>query len=100
MVNGISIDIFNVCDIVMAGDIHKQQSLYCGDTKVVYPSSLIQQNFGESVENHGYMVWDMNTLDAKFHEIDNDSSQFKIRIESTESLDNDTYECLNFESST
>ena len=29
--------------------------------KIVMPSSLIQQNFGENVTKHGFLLWDVET---------------------------------------
>ena len=47
-----------------AGDIHKRQEIKRGDVKIVYPGSLIQQTFGETVTQHGFAVWD---LEKKTH---------------------------------
>ena len=47
---------FDGCDIVMAGDIHKRQELKRGNVPIVYPGSLIQQTFGETVTQHGFCV--------------------------------------------
>ena len=61
--HGISMDIFDGCDCVMCGDIHKRTELDYNGIKVVYPSSTIQQNFGENISKHGYLVWDVETLE-------------------------------------
>jgi len=53
-------DLFKNCDIVMAGDIHKRQKLQFGDTLFVYSGSPIQQNFGETILEHGICVWDID----------------------------------------
>jgi len=47
---------FNAYNIAMLGDIHKHQ--YLGKNNVIcYPSSLIQQNIGEELDKHGYVLW-------------------------------------------
>jgi len=52
----------NLC---LAGDIHQYQ-LFKRNKEVfgAYPSSLFQKNFGESINNHGFIVWDID-LDNK-----------------------------------
>jgi len=71
--------VFTGCDLVLLGDIHKRQYLDKGKT-IAYAGSLIQQNFGETFENHGYMTWDMNTLKGKFHDIINDYGYYTVNM--------------------
>ncbi|AYV76419.1 MAG: putative hydrolase [Terrestrivirus sp.] len=52
---------FDGYDVVMLGDIH--QKIFMRDNKsIAYPSSLIQQNYGESydVNEHGIIKWIIN----------------------------------------
>lgn len=54
---------FNNFDIVMLGDIHEHQAFSLKGSNlenIAYPGSLIQQDYGESLEK-GYIVWDLNT---------------------------------------
>jgi len=51
--HGAELDIFEGCDIAMLGDIHKRQIFNHKGIMIAYPSSLIQQNFGENVSKHG-----------------------------------------------
>ena len=60
--SGVDGDIFSGCDFVAAGDIHKRQEIKRGDVKIVYPGSLIQQTFGETVTQHGFVVWDLDPV--------------------------------------
>lgn len=46
-------------DYLMLGDIHQQQFLD-KEKRAAYPGSLIQQNFGESLE-HGYLLWEIES---------------------------------------
>ena len=45
------------------------------------PSSLIQQNHGESIDGHGYSIWDMKTCKYTHVEIPNDFAHHTIDIE-------------------
>jgi DNA repair exonuclease SbcCD ATPase subunit len=49
----------------LLGDIHKRQvALYKGKTLYGYSGSLIQQNFGEDILDHGYLIWDLYNKDV------------------------------------
>jgi DNA repair exonuclease SbcCD nuclease subunit len=54
---------FGGYDIVLLGDIHRYQVLQESNPVIVYSSSLIQQNHGESLRNHGWCLWNVG---AKF----------------------------------
>lgn len=58
--------------------------------KVVMPSSLIQQNFGENVSGHGFLFWDVETKTFTEHDIENNTSLYTIKIKSLDDLDNNT----------
>ena len=62
---------FTGYDYVLLGDIHKHQYLD-KNKKFCYPSSLIQQNYGESLENHGYVLWNIENNTSTFINIKND----------------------------
>jgi exonuclease SbcC len=69
---------FNNYDITLLGDIHKFQYLNKNKT-IAYSSSLIQQNYGESVKNHGMLKWNIVTKESEFIEISN-SFIFKTHV--------------------
>lgn len=76
---GIKLDVFDGLDIVMCGDIHVQQTMqeYYEKGGIKYPtikysSSLIGQNYGESVDEHGILVWDLPKRTSEFVKIKND----------------------------
>ena len=48
-------------DYAMLGDIHLRQKGMYGNTLWGYAGSLVQQNYGEDLINHGYMIWDIQT---------------------------------------
>jgi len=55
------ISIFNDFDFGFLGDIHKTQALD-RNSRVWYPGSTVQQNFGESLDK-GYLLWDIESKD-------------------------------------
>jgi len=73
-------------DYSFFGDIHLRQ-FFKNKTKA-YCSSLIQQNFGESVENHGYLLWDIKNKTVKEKNIDNDYKFVNITIDTNTDYDN------------
>lgn len=58
--SNIKLSHFNHCDYVLAGDNHKRQLLKNGEMEFVYSGSPIQQDFGESVLEHGIAVWSLD----------------------------------------
>ncbi len=84
---------FNNFDMVMLGDIHEYQ-VFREDESCAYSGSLIQQNFGESIDK-GYLLWntDDNTHERKF--IMNDYGFAKIDISRGEDVD-ERIEYINF----
>ena len=89
---------FKDYDIVCLGDIHKHQFL---DEKkrIAYPSSLIQKHFGETVKNHGLILWDLKKLEGKFIPIHNDYCMINCKLEKKElvideELDLDEYKYI------
>lgn len=88
--HGSELEIFEGCDIAMLGDIHKRQSFNHKGIPIAYPSSLIQQNFGENVSRHGFLLWDVETKTFTEHDVENKSPFYQFKIKSLEDLDNGT----------
>ncbi len=86
--HGAGLDIFEGCDMVLLGDIHRRQSFNHKGIQIAYPSSLIQQNFGENVSKHGYLLWDVETKTFTEHDVDNKYSFYNFKIKSLEDLEN------------
>jgi len=64
---------FKDYDFSFLGDIHKLQFLD-KDKRIAYPGSTLQQNFGESIKNHGFLLWDIrdkDDFDVRHIEIEN-----------------------------
>ena len=53
------------------------------------PSSLLQQNFGETVTKHGFLLWDIETKEIKECDIETDYGFYQFRIKSLEDIEND-----------
>jgi len=96
MDSGISEDIFDGCKIVMAGDIHKRQEIKGKTYTIVYPGSLIQQNFGETVTQHGFASWDIENGTYKFVDLPTEYSLYRFEIESPEDIDNNKEILTNY----
>lgn len=92
---GENISHFEGCDFVLLGDIHKRQEITEGNIRCVYPGSLIQQNFGETVTKHGYLLWDLETQQYTEHEVPNDNLFFTFKITSIEDIENQTEKLVN-----
>lgn len=78
--------LFDKHDIAMLGDIHKRQDMqdYAPDENkpcIHYVGSMIQQNHGETLKNHGYSLWDLSTRGYGFHELKNDFGYFTVDIQ-------------------
>jgi DNA repair exonuclease SbcCD nuclease subunit len=86
--HGAGLDIFEGCDIAMLGDIHKRQFFNHNGIPIAYPSSLIQQNFGENVSKHGFLLWDVESKTFTEHDVENKYSYYNFKIKSLEDLDN------------
>ena len=85
--DGQDISIFDGCDFVCCGDIHLYQVMNYHGTPIVQPSSMIQQDFGESVDNHGYVIWDVQTKEHNHINLESDYGFYTIRINSIEDIE-------------
>lgn len=88
--HGAGLEIFEGCDMVMLGDIHKRQSFNHKGIQIAYPSSLIQQNFGENVSSHGFLCWDVETKTFTEHDVENKYPFYNFKIKSLDDLENNT----------
>ena len=75
-------DMFDGYDLALLGDIHKRQTMISpAGCKVVYAGSLIQQNFGETLDKHGFLVWDLNSMKYEEVDIQNDYGYYTMDID-------------------
>lgn len=88
--DGKDISIFEGCQIVMCGDIHKYQVMNHRKTPIVMPSSMIQQDFGEDPYNHGYVLWDLETKKHELKKIESDYGFYTFKIKSIEDIETES----------
>ena len=74
--SAIPLSCFHGYDAVMLGDIHRFQFL---GPRCAYAGSLISQNFSETDDDHGVLVWSSSQA-ARLHRIENDHAHKCIRI--------------------
>lgn len=77
----VSVDTFDGFDMVLLGDIHKYQVLQESNPVIVYSSSLIQQNHGESLRNHGWCLWNIEDCSHTFHELPNSYGYYTLELQ-------------------
>jgi len=76
----ITIDMFDGYDFVMLGDIHQHQ--YLDEMKrIAYAGSFIQQNYGEPLDGHGIIEWNLVDKTSKLLNIKNDYGFVVIRVD-------------------
>ena len=75
-------DIFDGFNLALLGDIHKRQEMISPKgCKVVYAGSLLQQNFGETLDRHGFLAWDLDTMTYEEIDIQNDYGYYTMDID-------------------
>jgi len=77
----VDVTTFEGYDIVLLGDIHKYQILQESNPIIVYSSSLIQQNHGETVRNHGWCLWNVEDCTHTFHELPNAYGYYTLELQ-------------------
>jgi DNA repair exonuclease SbcCD ATPase subunit len=65
-------------DITCLGDIHKHQFI---TPNIAYAGSLIQQNLGEDIKNHGLIKWDIESRRGEFIDIHNTWSYVTLYVD-------------------
>lgn len=78
---------FAGCDVVFCGDIHKRQFFEYDGGKGYMIGSLIQQNYGESVNKHGYGVFDVDSGVYDVVEVHNDHLFLEFGINGIEDIE-------------
>lgn len=94
--DGLDGDKFYGCDCVMTAHIHKRQALKRGDVEIVYCGSLIQQTFGETISQHGFVVWNVENMKYEFIDIDTDYGLYDISINNINDIEEDKEKLINF----
>ena len=76
--NSFTLDMFDGFDVVMMGDIHKRQNF--GIPHIAYAGSMVQQNHGELLEGHGYLLWDVESRTYQEFDLHNDYGYLTIDV--------------------
>lgn len=87
-------------DLLLMGDIHQYQLFYNKDKTIkgAYPSSLYQNNYGESVDKHGFILWnisDVKNIKHQLIEIENEYSYINYYLKGTGVDETIDYDNLN-----
>jgi len=87
---------FKGCDLVLCGDIHKRQVFDIPNGRKAYMiGSTIQQNFGETVKNHGYGVYEIETDQYTFVDLPNPKPFLSFYINSFNCLSEGNEKLVN-----
>ena len=83
-------------DLLLAGDIHLRQAFELPKGgKAVMIGSMIQQNFGENINHHGYGMFDMETKEYTYHDLPNEHPFLHFRIDDIEDIENENEHLVN-----
>jgi DNA repair exonuclease SbcCD nuclease subunit len=91
---------FDECDLTLCGDIHKRQVFFNKNNKpIIMVGSLIQQNYGESISEHGYCVLTLNEkndgYNYMFEDIENPIKYLTFKVTDIEDIENDEEVLIN-----
>jgi DNA repair exonuclease SbcCD nuclease subunit len=95
--SGFESDKFDGCDLVFCGDIHKRQVFNIpGGKKAYMIGSTIQQNFGETIEKHGYGIYDVEKDKYEFVNLVNPKPFLSFKLNSYDQIIDGTEKLLNY----
>ena len=98
--NGLDPGIFDGCDFVIAGHIHKRHEIKKNGVRILYCSSIRQRDMGESINGHGFVLWDIEDpedIEYKYVDIPNPNGGFyKFVVNDISDIQNDKEELLNY----
>lgn len=82
--NGYELQWFGEYPYLLLGDNHRQQINLNDNTLWGYAGSLIQQDFGESFGEHGYLLWDLENKISLHYPVLNNYGFCTIKIKDNE----------------
>ena len=94
--NGLETKHFDGIDYCICGHIHKRQKLTYNSVNMLYVGSLIQQDHGENISKHGYIILNTNTLEYEEYDIPNDNAFYTFSINSMDDIDKNIEKLINF----
>ena len=83
---------FDNLDFCLCGHIHRRQNLEYNGIPIVYSGSLIQQDHGENISQHGFLIWDVEDCDYEEVNINNEDYGFYTFVVNNEEDINDNKE--------
>jgi DNA repair exonuclease SbcCD nuclease subunit len=93
---GFESDKFNGCDLVLCGDIHKRQVFDIpGGKKAYMVGSTIQQNYGETINRHGFGIYNLETDEYSFVDLENPKPFLSFKMKSFDDIINGTEKLAN-----
>jgi DNA repair exonuclease SbcCD nuclease subunit len=93
---GFETDKFNGCDLVLCGDIHKRQIFNIpGGKKAYMVGSTIQQNYGETITKHGFGIYNLESDEYSFVDLDNSKPFLSFKMKSFDDIINGTEKLVN-----
>jgi DNA repair exonuclease SbcCD ATPase subunit/DNA repair exonuclease SbcCD nuclease subunit len=84
-------------DYLLLGDIHKRQIFNYKKTICGYSGSIVQQNYGEDILDHGYLLWNLKNKNVEEINIYNNIGYINIKENEKEEIlirQNGKYEYL------
>jgi len=94
--NGLGVSYFDGLDFCIMGHIHRRQCMKHEGIPLVYCGSLIQQDFGENLSKHGFVIWDIEN--ETYDEVDFDDDKYgfyNFVLNSEDDIENDKEEIIN-----
>jgi len=83
-------------DVLLCGDIHKRQQFKLPNGgKAIMVGSLIQQNFGETVTNHGYGIYDIENDEYSFYDLPNEQPFLHFTINDIKDIETENEILIN-----
>lgn len=87
---------FGGLDVVLCGDIHKRSSFDIPNSKKGYMiGSTLAQNYGESINNHGYGILNVETMEYETRDLFNPKPFLSFKISSFDDIINGTEKLVN-----
>lgn len=83
--SGVPLEWFKGYDLVLLGDVHLQSAKFSRKNNVYYgyPGSLVQQDFGEGMFYHGFLLWNLDktkVIGVEKHHVHNPFGRANLRM--------------------
>ena len=97
---GLDAGLFEGLDFVIAGHIHKRQEIKKNGVRIVYCSSMKQKDFGETITQHGFVLWKLYDKKAPTYEfvdvVNPECGYYKFRIGGISDIEENKEELINY----